>query len=296
VRFAWIKDQLQSGKLKHPLAKLCHVLKVSRSGYYDWLQRPMSQRQLRSGELARQVCQVHLHSKRIYGSPRICKQLKAAGIACCRNTVAKLMKQQHLRSKIRRRFIPQTTDARHPHPVAANLLKQNFQQHPRIDRAWSSDITAIRTDQGFLYLAVILDLCSRKVVGWAMNSKATGQLCIDALNMAIAHRRPAPGLLHHSDRGVQYACEAYQRLLHQQSMICSMSRIGNCYDNAVSESFFSSLKREWVHHQRYATHEQARSSIVYYIEVFYNRQRRHSSIGYQSPDAFERTMRVCPKD
>jgi len=295
VRFAWIKDQLQSGKLKHPLANLCHVLKVSRSGYYDWRNRPGSPRQQRSDELARQVRQAHQLSDRIYGSPRICRQLKAAGIAC-RNTVAKLMKLQHLRSKTRRRFVPCTTDPLHNHPVADNLLKQNFQQHKQLNRAWSSDITCIATDQGWLYLAVILDLCSRRVVGWSLNSKAASQLCIDALTMAITHRRPAPGLLHHSDRGVQYACDAYQRLLQQQSMICSMSRVGNCYDNAVSESFFGSLKREWVHHQRYATHEQARASIVYYIEVFYNRQRRHSTLGYQSPDAFEQAMCVCPKD
>jgi putative transposase len=296
VRFAWIKDQHQSSKPKHRLKDLCRVLQVSRSGYYDWRDRPGSPRQQRSDELARQIRQAHLDSKRIYGSPRICRQLKAAGIACCRNTVAKLMKLLHLRSKTRRRFIPQTTDPLHNHPVADNLLKQNFQEYKKLNRAWSSDITCIATDQGWLYLAVILDLCSRRVVGWSMNSKAASQLCINALKMAITHRKPKPGLLHHSDRGVQYACEAYQRLLQQQSMIGSMSRVGNCYDNAVSESFFGSLKREWVHHQRYATHEQAKASIVYYIEVFYNRQRRHSTLGYQSPDAFERAMRVCPKD
>jgi transposase InsO family protein len=308
VRFAWIENQQntmskpkRTRRHRLSLSDLCRVLKVSRSGYYDWRTRPASARRQRSDALAARVRQLHLDSKRIFGSPRIAQQLKANGIACCRNTIAKLMKRQHLRSKTRRRFVPRTTDPSHPHPVAQNLLKQNFQQHAQINRAWSGDITAIRTDQGWLYLAVLLDLCSRKVVGWSMAAQARGQLCIDALRMAITHRRPSAGLLHHSDRGVQYACEAYQRVLHEHGMTCSMSRVGNCYDNAVSESFFASLKRELVHDQRYATHEQARASIVRYIEVFYNRQRPHSSLGYRSPDAFERdlddepALAVCPK-
>jgi transposase InsO family protein len=302
VRFAWIKDQQQQNstptmsKPKHRLSDLCRMLKVSRNGYYDWRRRPPSPRRQRGEELAARVRQIHLDSKRIFGSPRICRQLNAEGIACCRNTVAKLMKRQHLRSKTRRRFVVCTTDSSHLHPVAQNLLKQNFRQHAQLDRAWCGDITAVRTDQGWLFLAVLLDLCSRKVVGWSMDAQARGQLCIDALRMAVARRRPPPGLLHHSDRGVQYACEAYQRLLSQHGMTCSMSRVGNCYDNAVIESFFASLKREWVYHHRYATREQAKVSIVGYIEMFYNRRRPHSSLGYQTPDAFERAMANRPKD
>jgi transposase InsO family protein len=194
-----------------------------------------------------------------------------------------------IRSRIRRRFIPQTTDSHHGHPVAGNLLDRQFQQ-PAKDRAWCCDITAIATEEGWLYLAGVMDLCSRRIVGWAMADHLRAELCLDALTMALEQRRPGAGLLHHSDRGVQYACEDYQALLDREGIRCSMSRTGNCYDNAAMESFWGTLKRELVYHERYATREQAKRSIFEYIEVFYNRRRRHSSLGYKSPVEFEASL------
>jgi putative transposase len=216
--------------------------------------------------------------------------LNDGGVKVCRNTVAKLMKKAGIASKVRRRFAVRTTDSRHDHPVAVNVLERRFDvdawQKP--DQAWCTDITCVwTTDQGWLYLAAVMDLCSRRIVGWAMADHLRAELCLDALGMALEQRRPGQGLLHHSDRGVQYACEAYQSLLEERGITCSMSGVGNCYDNAAMESFFGTLKTELVYHERYATHEQARRSIFEYVEVFYNRQRRHSALGYRSPVAFE---------
>jgi putative transposase len=202
------------------------------------------------------------------------------------------MKQAGIRSKTAKRFVVHTTDSNHEHPVASNTLERRFdvQEWQRPNQAWCTDITCVWTKEGWLYLAAVMDLCSRRIVGWAMADHLRAELCIDALTMALEDRAPGPGLLHHSDRGVQYACDAYQSLLEKQGIKCSMSRTGNCYDNAAMESFFGILKRELVHQESYDTHEQARASIFEYVEVFYNRQRKHSTLGYLSPVEFEASI------
>jgi transposase InsO family protein len=276
----------------YPLAVMCRVLDVTRGGYYAWERRreqPPGERERRRAELAREIRAVHHDSRRTYGSPRVCHQLKARGVDVCENTVAKVMRQEGIRSVVRRRFKARTTDSCHRHPVAPNVLGRDFAaQAP--DRKWAADITYVPTAEGWLYLAVVLDLCSRRVVGWAMADHLRAELCLDALDMALKRRRPGAGLVHHSDRGVQYACGDYRDLLRSQGIECSMSRRGDCYDNAAAESFFKTLKVELVYQQRYATREQARRSIFEYIEVFYNRQRLHSSLGYESPERFEAAM------
>ena len=246
----------------------------------------MSKRQQRQEELTEKIRLAHEQSRRTYGSPRIAAELKDQGVPVCANTVAKLMKQAQIRAMIKRRFMPRTTDSTHEHPIAANRLDRDFTA-TAVNQKWACDITYIPTAAGWLYLAVVLDLYSRRVVGWSMRSDLKSELVHEALTMAIAARRPGAGLLHHSDRGVQYACGDYQALLAAYGITCSMSRCGNCYDNAVVESFFGSLKTELVHQQRWTTLSQARSCLFEWIEVFYNRQRRHSSLDYQSPEAFE---------
>jgi putative transposase len=269
-----------------PVRLMCQVLAVVVAGYYAWRQRKPAQRAVRRLQLIEQIRDVHEQSHGTYGSPRTHRELVARGVTVCENTVAKVMKQEQIRSKVKRRFVGATTDSNHDHPVADNLLDRNFQP-AQLDQVWAADLTYIPTEQGWLYLAVVMDLCSRRIVGWAMADHLRADLTCDALHMAIERRRPGPNLLHHSDRGVQYACRQYQALLAEQVMTCSMSRKGNCYDNAPVESFFGTLKRELVHHERYATHEQAKASIFEFIEMFYNRRRRHSAIGYQSPESFE---------
>jgi transposase InsO family protein len=270
---------------------MCQVLKVSRSGYYDWIERAPSQRHQRREQLLVQIKAAHEQSKRRYGSPRVWAELSAQGVKVCRNTVAKAMQKAGIRSKPRPRFIPHTTDSTHEHPIAPNRLDRNFDAYRSINAAWCVDITCIWTErQGWLYLAAVMDLCSRRIVGWAMADHVKAQLCLDAVSMALEQRRPARGLLHHSDRGVQYACDAYQQLLEDRGVVRSMSRTGNCYDNAAMESFFATLKRECVYDEHYLTHEQARASIFEYIEVFYNRRRLHSALGYKSPIEFEASL------
>jgi transposase InsO family protein len=271
---------------------MCHILDVTRSGYYAQLERPVSTRAKRDMELIERIQKVHAASRELYGSPRVTAELNEAGIAVCENTVAKLMHAQRICSRISRRFRPRTTDSMHPCPLAANLLGRDFQARTP-DRKWCCDITYIPTDQGFLYLAAVIDLCSRRIVGWSMAGHLRATLCMDALEMAVLHRRPDAGLLHHSDRGVQYACEDYRGLLDRHGIEASMSRRGDCYDNAVMESFWGTLKQELLYQQpqgRFNNHEQARRMIFEYIEVFYNRRRRHSAIGYQSPEAFEASL------
>jgi putative transposase len=282
MRYRFIQDH--SGEF--PVRLMCQVLAVVVAGYYAWRQRKPSQHQVRRLQLLKQIRDVHEQSHGTYGSPRTHRELLACGVSVCENTVAKVMKQEQIRAKTKRRFVPATTDSDHDHPVAENLLDRQFNP-PALDQVWAADLTYIPTDQGWLYLAVVMDLCSRRIVGWALADHLRADLTCDALEIAIIRRRPSGGLLHHSDRGVQYACRQYQSLLAEHDMTCSMSRKGNCYDNAPVESFFGTLKRERVHHERYATHEQARASIFQFIEVFYNRQRRHSAIGYLSPDSFE---------
>jgi transposase InsO family protein len=271
---------------------MCHILNVTRSGYYAQLDRPASAREIRRVELLKQIQQVHVAARELYGAPRVTAELNQAGVAVCQNTVAKLMRAEQIRSKVSKRFRPRTTDSSHPCPLAANLLDRDFAaQEP--DRKWCCDITYIPTEEGFLYLAAVIDLCSRRIVGWSMAGHLRATLCIDALEMALLHRRPGPGLLHHSDRGVQYACEDYRLWLSEHAIAASMSRKGDCYDNAVMESFWGTLKTELLYQQRngrFDSHTQARRMIFEYIEVFYNRQRRHSAIGYQSPEAFEASL------
>lgn len=266
---------------------LCKTLNVTRAGYYAWVHRPPSPCARRRQQLARQIAQVHHESRRSYGSPRVAVELKARDVPVCRNTVAKYMREQGLSVRPRRRFVPRTTDSSHPHPIAPNRLDRDFKaQAP--NQKWVCDLTYLWTDQGWLYLSVVIDLFSRRIVGWSMNDdlKATGVAA--ALEMAIARRRPAAGrLLHHSDRGSQYACDHYRQLLEDHGIQASMSRRGDCYDNAVAESFMGTLKTELVHREHYATRAQARGSVFEWIECWYNRKRRHSSLGYLSPEAFE---------
>lgn len=264
---------------------MCRVLEVSTSGYYDWRGRAESQRKKQDRRLVVEIKAIHRQSRQTYGSPRIHDQLKDRGIRCGKKRVARLMQLHGLRAKQTRRF-KATTDSKHTLPVAENVLSRQFTPSAP-DVVWAADITYIPTRQGWLYLAVVLDLFSRRVVGWSMHKRLDRSLVLDALQMALRERSPGPGLIHHSDRGSQYASGDYQALLEAQQMICSMSRRGNCWDNAPVESFFSTLKRELVHHRRYQTRAEARAELFEYIEVWYNRRRRHSSLGYQSPAEYE---------
>lgn len=265
---------------------MCEVLDVSRSGYYAWRKRPESAGTVRQQELVAEIRGIHGERfKDCYGSPRMYRELRARGRRVCENTVARWMKVHDLRATTARKF-RQTTDSNHPHPVAENVLNQQFEQ-AQPNQAWVSDITYIPTREGWLYLVCVLDLYSRKVVGWSMSHRMTSDLVITALQRALQQRCPGKELMHHSDRGSQYASQAFQELLTLHGIRCSMSRKGNCYDNAAMESFFATLKKELVHQADYATREGARQSLFEYIEVFYNRERRHSSLDYQSPCQYE---------
>jgi putative transposase len=283
VKFRFIEERLAE---QYPLEVACDVLGVSRSGYYAWLDRPGSARAKRREELAAKVKAVHRANRGVYGSPRVHRVLAASGERVCENTVAKVMAEHGVRAKSKKKFVPRTTDSAHEQPVAPNVLDRRFRAELP-DRKWAADITYVPTDEGWLYLAGVIDLCSRKVVGWSMADHMRTDLVSDALSMALAGRSPRGGLLHHSDRGVQYASEDYRYLLAERGIVCSMSGKGDCWDNAVMESFWGTLKTELVHHERYETREQARASIFEYVEVFYNRVRLHSSLGYLSPEQFE---------
>ena len=268
------------------MSVMCRMLNVTRSGYYAWRDRPASARAQRRDELIERIRQVHDESRGTYGSPRIAVELKEANVRVCQNTVAKYMREDGVSVKPRRSFVPRTTDSDHPHPIAPNRLDRDFSATAP-NQKWACDLTYVWTDQGWLYLSVVIDLFSRKVVGWSMSENLKAQGVAEALTMAIARRRPDAGLLHHSDRGVQYACGDYRALLEEHGITASMSRTGNCYDNAVTESFFGTLKTELVHRTRYRTRAEAQASIFEWIECWYNRRRRHSSLGYVSPEAFE---------
>ena len=285
MKFAFIKEHL----IEFEISVVCEVLEVSRSGYYAWLRRPSSARARRREQLVVSIKRVHEQNRRVYGSPRVCRVLRLAGQRVCENTVADIMKELAIRAKSKKKFVPRTTDSRHGQPVAENRLDRQFNA-PLPNQKWAVDITYIPTDQGWLYLAGVMDLCSRRIVGWSMADHMRGELVSDALKMAIVRRWPAEGLLHHSDRGVQYVSEDYMHLLKSFKIEPSMSAKGDCWDNAAMESFWATLKTELVNHEQYATHEQARASIFEYIEVFYNRKRLHSSLGYQSPEAFEASL------
>jgi transposase InsO family protein len=282
VKFGFIDAK----KADYPVALLCQHLDVSRSGYYAWTKRPESQRDKSDRALSVEVAAVHQESRSRYGSPRVHAELRARGRRVSRKRVARLMRQQGLRARPRRRFV-RTTDSAHSHPVAPNTLDRKFEPDAP-NSTWAGDITYVWTAEGWLYLAVLLDLFSRKVVGWAMSEKLDRELVLSALDMALLGR-PAPAL-HHSDRGSQYASEDYRRLLEQRGITCSMSRKGNCWDNAVVESFFSTLKQELVYLSTFKTRQQAQLALFEYIEVFYNRKRRHSSLGYLSPVEYERSV------
>lgn len=272
------------------VTSMCRVLGVSRSGYYRWRQRPESRRAREDRQLLVRIRAVHQKSRGRYGSPRVHRELKRQGQECGKNRVARLMRQGGLRSRHRRRF-KVTTRSAPGQAVAANHLDQQFSVS-RLDTVWAGDITYLWTREGWLYLAVLLDLCSRRVVGWACSASLAHELALSALAMALGQRQPSQDLLHHTDRGCQYTCAEYQAQLAEQGIQVSMSRRGNCYDNAVVESFFSTLKAELEGYGDYATRRQAQTEIFEYIEVFYNRQRLHSSLGYRSPAEFERQNHV----
>lgn len=264
---------------------MCDVLEVSRSGYYSWLRRKPSAHSLRDKKLSLRIRKLHASSDKTYGAPRVHEDLKAEGERVSRKRVARIMRENRLFSKHKRKF-RHTTDSEHSHPVVENVLSREFYSDAA-DRKWVTDITFIPTDEGWLYLAVVIDLFSRRVVGWSMGKRLKKGLVIEALQMALRSRKPTAGLVHHSDRGSQYTSGAYQDLLDTHAVLASMSRRGNCWDNAVAESFFKTLKVERVYHRRYVTRLEAKADIFQYIEVFYNRKRRHSAIGYKSPVDFE---------
>jgi putative transposase len=269
----------------YPLTQLCHALQVSASGYYAWQRRATSQRQQQDIALGAQIEQIAQTSRQTYGSPRIHAELQATGIVCGRKRVIRLMRQRGIAAQRHRRRC-RTTDSRHLNPVAPNTLGRNFTAS-RPNEKWVADITGVWTQQGWLYVALVLDVYSRLVIGWAMSAHRDETLVLTALRMALAQRRPDAPLLHHSDRGSQYTSSAYQTLLTNWAIQGSMSRKGDCYDNALMESFNATLKGECCDRQSWASHSQARQAIFEFIEIWYNRHRRHSSLGYLSPVAFE---------
>lgn len=270
---------------------MCRVLGVSRAGFYAAQSRTPSERSRRRQQLALQIRAVHQGSKRRYGSPRVYRALRAQQVECSENQVARVMRENGLRARKRRRFRI-TTNSQHDHPVVSNVLSRKFAvlDQTEINRAWVADITYVPTREGWLYLAVILDLASRMVVGWSLQRSLDRSLSLKALQMALRHRRPEPGLLHHSDQGIHYACYDYEHLLKQHAIVPSMSRKGNCWDNAVAESFFATLEWELIDDADWPTRAQAQSDIAEYIEIWYNRVRRHSSLDYLSPAEYERQL------
>ncbi len=266
---------------------MCDALEVSASGYYAWASRADNPTQQWRDELFGVIEHVHAEVKQRYGSPRMHAELNARGHACSENTVAKLLKAQGIRARTRKRFV-RTTDSGHALAVAGNVLERAFDPAGP-NEAWCADITYVGTREGWLYLAVVEDLFSRMVVGWSMDDAMESRLVVDALEMALARRRPTAGLLAHSDRGSQYASEHYQRILAAEGIVCSMSGVGQCWDNTPVESFFGRMKCEIAGSEMFATKEQAKAEIFEYLEVFYNRVRLHSSLGFVSPVEFERT-------
>ena len=287
-RFAFIRAHVT----EHPVRRLCQVLGVSKAGYYAWQGRQArgpSRRVQANTELAGAIHRVHAASGARYGSPRIHAELLAQGVPCSRKRVARVTRATQLKAKTRRRYRPAPTDSQQADPVAPNRLARQFAVAAigAPNRVWAADYTFIPTREGFLDLAVVLDLYSRRVVGWAMRHTQDHVLVLDALGMAVLQRRPGPGLMHHSDRGRQYASTAYRTRLQHLAMQASMSGVGNCWDNAVVESFFASLKTELVEGADWRTREEARRALFAYLEVWYNRRRRHSTLGYRSPAQFE---------
>ena len=277
---------------RHPVRLQCSVLDVSRSGYYAWRELQKKGGDPSHRALIEHIRRIHHMSRQTYGSPRVCAELRAEGVVCNHKRVARLMRLEGIQGR-RKRSKATTTDSKHNYPVAPNLLNREFGADAPNEK-WVADITYISTREGWLYLAAVLDLYSRRIVGWSMSHRVTADLVEDALRMALFERQPDSGLLHHSDRGSQYASDQVRQILAAQHIRVSMSRTANCYDNAVMESFFSTLKCEWVYFQDYKTRMEARRDIFEYVAGFYNTLRRHSSLGYLSPNQFEAIDKQSP--
>jgi putative transposase len=287
VKFVFIAAE----KAVYPVGVLCDVLEVSRSGYYAWSKRPEPARAKSDAQLKAQIAAVHEKSRSTYGSPRVHAALRGKGVRVGKKRVERLMREDGIKARQKRRF-RRTTDSNHTHPIAPNVLDRNFTVTAP-NKVWVTDVTYIATDEGWMYLAAILDLFSRRVVGWATSATNDRALALDALEKALQARRPAAGLLHHSDRGSPYASGDYRQALRQRGLVASMSRSGDCWDNAVAESFFATLKTELVDHERYPTRAAAVASIGDYVERFYNPARLHSHLGYKSPIEFELKRQIA---
>lgn len=285
MRYAFIADQPRFG-----IAPMCHILHVSRAGFYAWVKRAPSHRGRQDAALLPVIQRVHAANYQAYGALRTWRALRQEGVHCGKHRVARLRRQAGIVARRRRRFRISTEHRLTPPPAPDRVQRQFHRARP--DQAWVGDMTFVRTRQGWLHLAILLDLCSRRLVGWGMGSRPTGQVALDALDMALRARRPAPGLIHHTDQGMLYRSRQYRARLAAHGVIASMGGKGAAYDNAVAESFFSTLKNELVHHCDFATHEQARSAIFQYIETFYNRRRLHQALGYRTPIEVDATARV----
>ncbi len=284
VKYAFIRKH----QSRYPIKGMCRALRVSRSGYYDWLGRPASSRTRSDRRLLGHIRRVHDLSRQHYGIVKCWQQLKQEGIHCGRDQVARLRREHNIYSKRRRRFVV-TTRSKHRHWIAPNRLQRDFTA-TNPNAVWVGDVTFINTRRGWLYLSILLDLFSRKIVGWSMNNRNNGQLVKDCLEMAIQHRKPKSGLIHHTDRGATYAMQSYRELLDRHGMLSSMSRKRDCWDNAVAESFFSNIKNELTYWRIFTNPDEARAAIFDYIEVFYNRQRLHQTLDYTSPEEYERLL------
>ena len=281
MKFALIEAE----KANYPVKVLCELLEVSRSGYYAWVARPAPAKVTGDARLVVEIKAAMMRGRGAYGSPRVHRDLRAGGVRVGKKRIERLMRENDLAARQKRRFV-HTTDSRHEYPIAPNLLERDF--HSSVaNEVWVGDVTYIATGEGWLYLAVLLDLFSRRVVGWATSATNDTELALRALEQALRARRPGPGLIHHTDRGSPYASREYRSVLARHAIVASMSRTGDCYDNAVAESFFATLKAEHVDHEDFATRDLGAASIGDYIESFYNCARRHSHVGYISPIEFE---------
>lgn len=268
-----------------PIEKMCQVLRVSRSGYYDWITRPMSKRDIETQGIIKLALKSYKLTKGMCGLDKILEDVREKYPKCSRKRLYKIQKENELYAKRKKKF-KATTYSNHKLPVAANLLNQNF----NVDRpssVWVTDITYVSTGEGWLYLATVKDIFTKEIVGWSAADNMRTELCIKALDNAIKRHRPPEGIIHHSDRGIQYCSQEYQKTLKKYKMVCSMSRKGNCYDNACAETFFSTIKCELLYHKKYTTREEAYRDIFWYIEEFYNRKRRHQALGYLTPLKFK---------
>jgi transposase InsO family protein len=288
VKFSFVAAK----EVAYPVVAMCRLLGVSPSGYYAWKKRPAPERASTDARLAIDIAGAHKRSHGIYGSRRVHRELRTRGVRVGKKRVERLMRQNGLRGRQKRRWV-HTTDSRHEHPIAPNLLERKFDAVAP-NEAWVGDVTYIPTAEGWLFLAVLIDLFSRRVVGWATSDTNDRALALSALDRAIRSRRPPAGLVHHTDRGSPYASEDYRAVLASRGFVASMSRTGDCWDNAVAESFFATLKAEWVDHEDYATRAGGHASIGFYIEQFYNPSRRHSHLGYVSPIEFELKAQLKP--